>query len=64
MSGSLSSEAVAAVRAALETVNQKLPFLIGLDPDARRSLARMGDKSRAFVRKSGAGAPPVTPAAG
>jgi hypothetical protein len=47
----LSSEDVAAVKAAVETVRQKLPFLIGLDPEARRSLPRMGDKSRAFVRK-------------
>jgi hypothetical protein len=51
VSGTLSSEDVAAVKAALETVRQKLPFLIGLDPEARRSLPRMGDKSRAFVRK-------------
>jgi hypothetical protein len=52
VSGSLSSEDVAAVKAALETVRQNLPFLIGLDPETRRSLPRMGDKSRAFVRKS------------
>jgi hypothetical protein len=51
VSGTLSSEAGVAVKAALETIRQKLPFLIGLDPDARRSLPRMGDKSRAFVRK-------------
>lgn len=51
VSGTLSSEDVAAVKAALETVRQKLPFLIGLDPEARRSLPRMGDKSRTFVVK-------------
>jgi hypothetical protein len=39
------------VKVALETVRQKLPFLIGLDPETRRALPRMGDKSRAFVRK-------------
>jgi hypothetical protein len=30
---------------------QGLPFMKGLDPEARKSLPRMGDKSRAFVRK-------------
>jgi len=52
VSGVLSSEDVAAINAAIETVRQKMPFLMGLDPEARRSLPRMGDKSRAFVRKS------------
>jgi hypothetical protein len=52
VSGALSSEDVAAINAAIETVRQKMPFLMGLDPEARRSLPRMGDKSRAFVRKS------------
>jgi hypothetical protein len=52
VSGMLSGEEAAAVRGALETIRQKLPFLMGLDPEARRSLPRMGDKSRAFVRKS------------
>jgi hypothetical protein len=51
VSGTLSSEAVTAARTALETIRKQLPFLIGLDPEARRSLPRMGDKSRAFVRK-------------
>jgi hypothetical protein len=51
VSATLPSEDVAAVKSALETVRQKLPFLMGLDPEARRSLPRMGDKSRAFVRK-------------
>ena len=48
----LSAEDVAAIKSAVEIVRQKLPFMIGLDPEARRSLPRMGDKSRAFVRKS------------
>ena len=52
VSGVLSSEDVAVINAAIETVRQKMPFLMGLDPEARRSLPRMGDKSRAFVRKS------------
>jgi hypothetical protein len=51
VSGMLSSGDVAAIKASLEAVRQKLPFLTGLDPEARRTLPRMGDKSRAFVRK-------------
>jgi hypothetical protein len=51
VSATLSSEDVAAVKAAVETIHQKLPILRGLDPEARRSLPRMGDKSRTFVRK-------------
>jgi hypothetical protein len=51
VSGSLSAEDVSAIKAAVETIQQKLPFLTGLDPEARRALPRMGDKSRAFVRK-------------
>lgn len=51
VSGTLSAEDAAAVRAAIETIRQKLPFLTGLDPETRRGLPRMGDKSRAFVHK-------------
>jgi len=41
-----------AVLAAIETIRQKLPFLIDLTPEQRRSLPKMGDKSRAFVGKA------------
>ena len=41
-----------AVLAAIETIRQKLPFLIDLTPEQRRSLPKMGDKSRAFVSKA------------
>lgn len=41
-----------AVLAAIETIRQKLPFLIDLSPEQRRSLPKMGDKSRAFVGKA------------
>lgn len=51
VSGSLKSEDVAAIKAALDAIRQRLPLLRGLDPEARRSLLRMGDKSRTFVRK-------------
>jgi hypothetical protein len=37
---------------AINTIRQKLPFLIDLSPEDRRSLPRMGDKSRAFVSQA------------
>jgi hypothetical protein len=52
VTGSLNSERNAAIKTALETIYANLPFLIGLDAEERRGLPRMGDKSRAFVRKS------------
>lgn len=48
--GVLSDEEKAAVLAALEIVKTKLPFLVDLSPDERRSLPKMGDKSVAFVQ--------------
>lgn len=51
VSAALSKEDGAAAMAALEIIRQKMPFLMGLDPDARRSLPRMGDRSESFVRK-------------
>lgn len=49
---SLTAEDKAAVLAAIATIKQKLPFLIDLSPEDRRSLPKMGDKSRAFVSKA------------
>lgn len=37
------------VFAALQTVRQKLPFLIDPTPGERRTLPRIGDRSRVFV---------------
>jgi hypothetical protein len=51
VSAKVSTEDVTAVKGAVETIHQKLPFLIGLDAETRRAMPRMGDKSRAFVRK-------------
>jgi len=51
VSGSLSEQDVAAVKQALEAIRSKLPFLRGLDPETRKILPRMGDRSRGFVRK-------------
>lgn len=40
------------ILAAIETINQKLPFLVSLTPDEKRSLPKMGDKTRSFVEKA------------
>jgi hypothetical protein len=40
------------VLAAIRTIRDKLPFLLDLTPEERRSLPRMGDKSRAFVTQA------------
>ncbi len=37
---------------AINTIKQKLPFLIDLSPSERQALPKMGDKSRAFVTKA------------
>src|SRR5205085_8938067 len=37
---------------AIKTIRDKLPFLLDLTPEERRSLPRMGDKSRAFVTQA------------
>jgi len=41
-----------AVLAAIETIRQKMPFLLALTPEQRRALPKMGDRSRAFVSKA------------
>lgn len=52
ISASLSQADRQAVLDAIDTIRQKLPFLIDLSPDDRRSLLRMGDKSRGFVAQA------------
>jgi len=49
---SLSDTDLQAIKAAVATIKQKMPFLIALTPEERRSLMKMGDKSLAFVTKS------------
>lgn len=44
-----STDDLQAVMQALETVREKLPFLIGLSDKERRRLARIGRKSQAFT---------------
>ena len=41
-----------AVFAAIQTIRQKLPFLIDLTPEERRALPRFGEKSRGFVEQA------------
>lgn len=41
-----------AVMTAINTIREKLPFLIDLTTDERRELPKMGDKSRAFVSQA------------
>jgi hypothetical protein len=52
ITGSLSPQDIEAIKAALQTVQEKLPFLITLSNEERRSLLKMGDKSLAFVNNS------------
>jgi hypothetical protein len=52
VSATLSQEDQDALLNAVATIRQKLPFLLGLNPDERRTLPRLGDKSRAFVTKA------------
>ena len=52
ISAKLSNTDQEAVLEAINTIRQKLPFLLDLTPEERRSLPRMGDKSRAFVAQA------------
>ena len=52
ITASLSPADQEAVLAAIQTIKQKLPFLLDLAPDERRALPKLGDKSRAFVAKA------------
>src|SRR5207237_10091971 len=40
------------IMTAIETIRQKLPFLLNLTPAERKGLAKLGDKSRAVVLNS------------
>jgi len=52
ISASLSEADKVEIQEAIATIKSKLPFLIDLTAEESKSLARMGDKSRAFVSKS------------
>jgi hypothetical protein len=48
----LSADDQQVITTALNTIMQKLPFLIDLSTDQRIALAKLGDKTEAFVRKA------------
>ncbi len=52
VNASISPEDIQEIKAALQTVQKKLPFLITLTTEERRKLVKMGDKSLAFVNNS------------
>jgi hypothetical protein len=52
ISASLSQADRQAVLDAINTIRTKLPFLIDLSPEERRTLPKMGDKSRGFVAQA------------
>lgn len=52
VSAEISDADQAAIMAAITTIREKLPFLVSLTPAERRAMAKMGDKTRAFVEKS------------
>jgi hypothetical protein len=52
ITASLSEADVQEIKAALQTIEQKLPFLITLSADERRKLFKMGAKSLSFVNNS------------
>jgi hypothetical protein len=52
ISASLSAADRQAVLDAINTIRQKLPFLIDLSPEDRHTLPKMGDSSQAFVAQA------------
>ncbi|AFY44600.1 hypothetical protein [Nostoc sp. PCC 7107] len=52
VSAKLSSADREAVMQAITTIKEKLPFLVDLSTEERKSLPKLGDKSRAFVSKA------------
>jgi hypothetical protein len=52
ITAALSPQDIQEIKAALQTVQKKMPFLITLSTEERRKLVKMGDKSLAFVNNS------------
>lgn len=52
IAATLSPQDIQEIKAALQTVQRKMPFLITLSTEERRKLVKMGDKSLAFVNNS------------
>ncbi|MEH2355564.1 hypothetical protein [Nostoc sp.] len=52
IAATLSPQDIQEIKAGLQTVQRKMPFLITLSTEERRKLVKMGDKSLAFVNNS------------
>ncbi|WP_341528282.1 hypothetical protein WKK05_02700 [Nostoc sp. UHCC 0302] len=52
ITGSITPADIQEIKAALQIVQKKLPFLVTLSTEERRKLVKMGDKSLAFVNNS------------
>jgi hypothetical protein len=52
ISATLSPADQQAVLTAIQTIREKLPFLIDLSPEDRHALPKMGDKTRGFVSQA------------
>jgi hypothetical protein len=52
ITASLSPADIKEIKAALQTIHAKLPFLVTLSAEERRKMVKMGDKSLAFVNNS------------
>jgi hypothetical protein len=52
ISAKLSTDDQAVIFAAIATVKEKLPFLVGLTQEKKKGLSRMGDKTQGFVFKA------------
>lgn len=50
VSASISEESRTAIKAAIQTIKENLPFLKDLTPEDRRTMLKLGDRSVAFVR--------------
>lgn len=54
ISAAIAQADIDAVKAAINTINSKLPFLISLTPDERKTLVKLGPKSADFVTEANA----------
>jgi hypothetical protein len=48
----LTAEDIEGILGAVDTIRQRMPFLVDLSPAERHQLPKMGDKTRAFVSKA------------
>lgn len=52
ISATLSLQARDEIMGAIEDIRAKLPFILDVAPKVKKSMPKMGDKSRAFVQKA------------